>query len=176
MRVDHSYAPNASADWKVTPGSLSTAFRALVPAASRPMASLFSVWTWRLWPWPMTMTASTSEASAGAAAAGAASYAALASERQLRLVPLGSLRPSGAPASTLYQADLRVVSRRTDPYPLAERPNLFACAETTRQTVTTIVGEAASCLGLDVGGFPNAAAGAGEASGVLVCAKNESWQ
>ena len=52
------------------------------------------------------------------------------------------LKPAGAPKTSLFQADLRVVSRRTDPFPLVpERPNLFACAETTRQTVTTVTGE-----------------------------------
>ena len=54
------------------------------------------------------------------------------------------LRPDGAPASSLYRADLRVVQRRTDPYPLAERPNFFACAETTRQTVVVVAGDKAS--------------------------------
>ena len=55
------------------------------------------------------------------------------------------LKPDGAPASSLFAADLRVVSRRTDPYPIiAERPNWFACAETTRQTVTSIAGERAA--------------------------------
>jgi len=55
------------------------------------------------------------------------------------------LKPDGAPASSLFAADLRVVSRRTDPYPLiAERPNWFGCAETTRQTVTSIAGEKAA--------------------------------
>jgi len=52
------------------------------------------------------------------------------------------LRPAGAPPGALYSADLRVVARRADPYPFEEeRPALFACAETTRQTVTTIAGE-----------------------------------
>ena len=54
------------------------------------------------------------------------------------------LRPAGAPSGSLFSADLRVVGRRTDPYPLAERPNFFACAETTRQTVTTVAGERAA--------------------------------
>lgn len=53
------------------------------------------------------------------------------------------LKPAGAPKSSLFNADLRVVARRTDPYPLAARPTLFACAETTRQTVTTVAGEKA---------------------------------
>lgn len=54
------------------------------------------------------------------------------------------LRPNGAPGTSLFSADLRVVSRRTDPYPLAPRPNYFACAETTRQQVTTVAGEKAA--------------------------------
>ena len=54
------------------------------------------------------------------------------------------LRPAGAPASSLFQADLRVTARRTDPYPLTGRPDFFACAEVTRQTVTTIAGEKAA--------------------------------
>jgi len=57
------------------------------------------------------------------------------------------LRPEGASTSTstsLFMADLRVVARRADPNPLLEeRPTRFACAETTRQTVTTIAGEKA---------------------------------
>ena len=48
------------------------------------------------------------------------------------------LRPEGAPSTEVFSADLRVVARRTDP--LTERPTLFACAETTRQTITTIAG------------------------------------
>ena len=54
------------------------------------------------------------------------------------------LRPDGAPSSSLYRADLRVVQRRTDPYPLPGRPNFFACAETTRQTVVVVAGDKAS--------------------------------
>jgi hypothetical protein len=53
------------------------------------------------------------------------------------------LTPKGAPAGLVYAADLRVVSRRTDP-PDASRPNLFVCAETTRQTVTAVSGEKAA--------------------------------
>ena len=53
------------------------------------------------------------------------------------------LTPSGAPAGLVYAADLRVVSRRTDP-PNSARPNLFVCAETTRQTVTAVAGERAA--------------------------------
>ena len=54
------------------------------------------------------------------------------------------LRPDGAPSASLFSADIRVVARRADPYPMREeRPTLFACAETTRQTVTTIAGEKA---------------------------------
>jgi len=54
------------------------------------------------------------------------------------------LRPAGAPPTSLFAADLRVVARRTDSYPSKpDRPNLFACAETTRQTVTSIAGEKA---------------------------------
>ena len=40
-----------------------------------------------------------------------------------------------APSGSLFSADLRVVSRRVDPFPIEERPNYFVCAETTRQTV-----------------------------------------
>jgi hypothetical protein len=51
------------------------------------------------------------------------------------------LRPAGAPKTSLFAADLTVLARRTDPFPaLPDRPNLFACAETTRQTVTTMAG------------------------------------
>ena len=58
------------------------------------------------------------------------------------------LRPAGAPPTALFAADLRVVARRTDAFPLsAERPGLFACAETTRQTVTSIAGEKAQGTG-----------------------------
>ena len=32
MRVDHSYEPKGSADWKFTPGSFSIALSGLVPA------------------------------------------------------------------------------------------------------------------------------------------------
>lgn len=54
------------------------------------------------------------------------------------------LRPDGSPSTVLFSADIRVVARRVDPYPRNdERPNLFACAETTRQTVTTVAGETA---------------------------------
>ena len=53
------------------------------------------------------------------------------------------LKPKGAPPGVIYAADLRVVSRRTDP-PLADRPNFFACAETTRQTVTTVASESSA--------------------------------
>ena len=54
------------------------------------------------------------------------------------------LRPEGAPATALFSADIRVVARRADPYPLkVERPYLFACAETTRQTIIAIAGEKA---------------------------------
>ena len=56
------------------------------------------------------------------------------------------LRPDGAPSTSLFSADIRVVARRADPYPMKgeeERPALFACAETTRQTVTTIAGDKA---------------------------------
>ena len=49
------------------------------------------------------------------------------------------LVPKGAPPGITYAADLRVVSRRTDP-PDSSRPNRFVCAETTRQTVTSIAG------------------------------------
>lgn len=52
------------------------------------------------------------------------------------------LRPAGAPPTSLFAADLRVVARRTDA-PDAARPNFFACAERTRQTVTAIAGERA---------------------------------
>jgi len=51
------------------------------------------------------------------------------------------LTPAGAPSSSVFSVDLTVVSRRVDPYPLdSGRPNIFACAETTRQTVTSIPG------------------------------------
>jgi len=55
------------------------------------------------------------------------------------------LRPAGAPPTSLFSADLRVVARRTDSFPSSDqsRPRLFACAETTRQTVTSIAGEKA---------------------------------
>ena len=56
------------------------------------------------------------------------------------------LQPKGAPPGVVYAADLRVVARRVDP-PNAERPNLFVCAETTRQTVTPIAGEKAAASG-----------------------------
>lgn len=52
------------------------------------------------------------------------------------------LRPAGAPKGSLFAADLRVVSRRTDTYPpVPSRPYLFVCAETVRQSVTTVAGE-----------------------------------
>lgn len=53
------------------------------------------------------------------------------------------LQPKGAPPGLVYAADLRVVSRRTDPADPA-RPRLFVCAETTRQTVTAVAGEKAA--------------------------------
>lgn len=53
------------------------------------------------------------------------------------------LTPNGAPVGLVYAADLRVVSRRTDP-PNPARPGLFVCAETTRQTVTAVAGERAA--------------------------------
>lgn len=53
------------------------------------------------------------------------------------------LTPKGAPPGLVYAADLRVVARRTDP-PNPARPNLFVCAETTRQTVTAVAGERAT--------------------------------
>lgn len=52
------------------------------------------------------------------------------------------LRPDGAPSTSLFSADIRVVARRADPL-TEERPTSFACAETTRQTITTVAGEKA---------------------------------
>ena len=52
------------------------------------------------------------------------------------------LRPDGAPPTSLFSADIRIVARRADPL-TEERPTRFACAETTRQTITTIAGEKA---------------------------------
>ena len=57
------------------------------------------------------------------------------------------LKPAGAPKGSLFSADLRVVARRTDPFPLEGRPAAFACAEVSRQTVTTINGEKAVVTG-----------------------------
>ena len=48
------------------------------------------------------------------------------------------LKPSGAPRGTLFQADLKVVSRRTDP---PRDADTFDCAETVRQTVLSVGGK-----------------------------------
>jgi len=54
------------------------------------------------------------------------------------------LQPAGAPKTSVFVADLLVTARRVDPYPVRpDRPQWFACAETTRQTITTVNGERA---------------------------------
>lgn len=53
------------------------------------------------------------------------------------------LKPDGAAATSLFEADVRTVARRTDGAS-ASRPRLFACAEVVRQTIKTVAGDKAS--------------------------------
>ncbi len=45
MRVDHSYAPHGSDDWKFTLGSLASTLIGLVPGATISMSLAVMVWT-----------------------------------------------------------------------------------------------------------------------------------